>query len=292
VVRPTENILETIMGIYTQVVQQLYVACFGRPADVAGLAHWEAVVVANHGSTNTLIKAFTQSPEFLFNDASKSNSALVDQVYLNLFGRHADAGGMNYWSNLLDQHIMSRESAVIHIAAAAKGADGQAFSFKTQAAMAFTAALDSPMKIAAYQGAVANSCASAFLSEVFDRGSYDKMLAPGGKLAATVDMVTTHQFGDCLHGVAVGEPNPNGSGAGVAVGEPNPNGQGVAVGEPHPGGQGIAVGEPNPHGMAGFAVGEPHPGAQGFAVGEPNPGNLVGLVGMADPGLIGMMIGH
>ena len=281
------------MGIFTQVVQQLYVACFGRPADVAGLAYWESVVAANHGSTNKVISAFLQSPEFKFSDAGKSNTALVEQVYQNLFGRQADASGLAYWSGLLDQQAISREKVVIHIAAAAKGADGQAFHFKTQAAMAFTAALDTPMEIAAYQGSMANACASALLTNVVDQVSLGKVLESGGKLALALDMVTSHQLGGCQAGIAVGEPNPNGPGSGVAVGEPNPNGtgQGVAVGEPHPGGQGIAVGEPHPGGQ-GFAVGEPHPGGQGFAVGEPHPGNLVGLVGVADPSLMGIMIGN
>ena len=258
------------MGQYAQAIQQLYVSYFSRPADAGGLAYWEGVVEKAKGDLSEVSAAFSQSNEYRDAYAGKGNAAIIDQVYMNLFGRHAEGDGKAYWSDLLDKKILSIDHIVESLAAGARGSDMVALNSKVMTASAFTTALDTPAEIAGFSGIKALNGAKELLAFVVDNEGYTQIMASGGKLEKLLTMMATNA------GVAVGEPNPN-----IAVGEPNPNAT-IAVGEPHPT-AGIAIGEPHPN--AGFAVGEPHPTA-GFAVGEPTPGivETVKLVGLSDMG--------
>ncbi len=91
------------MAHYTNAIQKLYVAYFSRPADVAGLAYWDGVVSAANGSTAAVSAAFAASAEYKAAYAGLDAYATVDKVYLNLFGRHAEPAGLNFWGqNLLN----------------------------------------------------------------------------------------------------------------------------------------------------------------------------------------------
>ncbi|MEN9865994.1 MAG: hypothetical protein RL748_1584 [Pseudomonadota bacterium] len=259
------------MGQYTQAIQKLYVSYFSRPADSAGLAYWEAAVANSKGDLSAISEAFARSAEYRDAFAGKSNAEVIDQVYMNLFGRHAEDSGKAFWTGMLDRHTLSIDHIVEHLANGARGTDLVALSRKVMTAETFTSALTTDSQIKSYDGIFGVSVAKELLLSVVDDATYTQFMAGG--LKKTLDTLLQHFIDP---GVAVGEPNPN---AGVAVGEPNPN-AGIAVGEPHPG-QGIAIGEPHP--AAGFAVGEPHPMA-GFAIGEPTPGEAVKLIGVLDMG--------
>jgi Domain of unknown function (DUF4214) len=232
------------MGQYAQAIQQLYVSYFSRPADKAGLAYWEGVVEKAKGDLSQISAAFSQSNEYRDMYAGKSHAEIIDQVYVNLFGRHAEEGGKAYWTDLLDKKALSIDHIVESLASGARGNDMMALKYKVTTALSFSVALDTPQEIAGFSSSRAISGAKDLLASVVDASSLISVLAPGGKLEKLLSNIATN------FGIAVGEPHP---------------GQGVAVGEPHPG-QGIAVGEPHPG--QGIAVGEPHPG-QGIAVGEP-----------------------
>ena len=282
------------MGQYTQAIQQLYVSYFSRPADVGGLQYWEDIAASTHGDLSQISNAFANSAENLASLAGNTSLQIVDQLYVNLFGRHAEAGGLKYWSDLLDQKLISQEHIVEALGAGAQGSDAVALHSKVTAAIAFTAALDTPAEVLAYDGAQALANVKLFLSSIVDTSGVVAATAPAGSLLQVISHLQDPQMASALgikgiavgepmpgtvKGVAVGEPHP-----GVAVGEPNPAAQGIAVGEPNPAAQGFAVGEHNPAAQ-GFAVGEPHPGAaQGFAVGEPAP-ELVKLVGVDTAGV-------
>ena len=75
------------MAVYTDAIQKLYVAYFSRPADAAGLAYWEGVVTAAKGSTAAVSAAFAASAEYKAAFAGLDEYHIVDQIYLNLFGR-------------------------------------------------------------------------------------------------------------------------------------------------------------------------------------------------------------
>lgn len=75
-------------------VQQLYITYFGRPADPSGLAYWtadEATPVA------TIADGFSQTPEFEAKIAGRTLDQIVNDQYLNLFGRNAEPEGLAFW---------------------------------------------------------------------------------------------------------------------------------------------------------------------------------------------------
>ena len=173
------------MGVYTQAVQQLYVAYFNRPADVAGLAYWEGVVANANGDTSAVSAAFAGSAEYKAAYANMDAYHVVAQVYQNLFGHAPDLPGLNFWGQALLNGQMTVDNVVTQIAAGAQGTDMTAYNNKVAAATAFTAALDTPAEVLAYSGDAANAAAKQFVSSVTDDASLAAAIAPAA-LNATV----------------------------------------------------------------------------------------------------------
>lgn len=173
------------MGVYTSAVQQLYVAYFNRPADVAGLAYWEGVVAKANGSTAAVSAAFAASAEYKAAYANMDAYHVVAQVYQNLFGHAPDLPGLNFWGQALLNGQMTVDNVVTQIAAGAQGSDMTAYNNKVTAATAFTAALDTPAEVLAYNGDAANAAAKQFVSSVTDNASLAAAIAPAA-LDATV----------------------------------------------------------------------------------------------------------
>jgi hypothetical protein len=173
------------MGVYTSAVQQLYVAYFNRPADVAGLAYWEGVVAKANGSTAAVSAAFAASAEYKAAYANMDAYHVVAQVYQNLFGHAPDLPGLNFWGQALLNGQMTVDNVVTQIAAGAQGTDMTAYNNKVAAATAFTTALDTPAEVLAYNGDAANAAAKAFVSSVTDDASLAAAIAPAA-LNATV----------------------------------------------------------------------------------------------------------
>ncbi|GAB2868931.1 hypothetical protein GCM10027277_42530 [Pseudoduganella ginsengisoli] len=155
----------------TAAIQKLYVAYFNRPADVAGLAYWEAVVMAAGGDTRDVSRAFAQSSEYLGLLASKAPAEVVDSVYVNLFGRHAEDGGLAYWTGLYASGAIGVADVVTVLAEAAGGGDAVAVANKVTLATSFTEALQSSGHPDAFSSAAAMVYAKQFLAGVTDDAS-------------------------------------------------------------------------------------------------------------------------
>lgn len=81
-------------------VARLYSAYFLRQPDQAGYDYW--VGLRASGTTLAAISAaFEGSPEFNALYGSLSDSQFIDQVYQNVQGRPADAGGKAFWLDFL-----------------------------------------------------------------------------------------------------------------------------------------------------------------------------------------------
>ena len=81
-------------------IERLYQAFFLRSPDTAGLNYWMGQ--ANAGaSLETIAASFAQSPEFQSRYGSVDDQQFVSLVYTNVLGRSADAGGLAYWTGLL-----------------------------------------------------------------------------------------------------------------------------------------------------------------------------------------------
>jgi hypothetical protein len=92
------------MAITTAQIQQLYVAYLGRAADKTGLDYWfnqlngtttsPAVLTLENLRANFV----NEQPEYKDAFAGLTRSETVSKIYLQLFGRPADATGLEYWT--------------------------------------------------------------------------------------------------------------------------------------------------------------------------------------------------
>lgn len=167
---------------YRYVTQQVYLAYFGRAADVGGL-YWFADGLKNAGApkdvvnleiaynNNATVKALIDS----FGNSAESNAlyggdntAFVTAIYKNLFNRTPDAGGLAFWVNALNNGSLSRGKAALSIMAAASNGntDGISVAKKSAVAVNFTKSLDLAPEIAAYNGTAAVTKVRAMLAQV------------------------------------------------------------------------------------------------------------------------------
>jgi hypothetical protein len=118
---------------YQEVVQQLYVAYFGRPADTGGLANFTAQMevlgapvgiqdldfaYTNNANVRALIDSFGNSAESaaLY---SGDNEVFVTAIYANVLNRVPDAEGKAFWLSALNSGGLTRARASFTIMAAA-----------------------------------------------------------------------------------------------------------------------------------------------------------------------------
>ena len=155
---------------YVNVLQSVYVAYFGRPADAGGLAYF-AQQLSNLGAPTTVLglsQAYGGSAALrqvidIFGTSAESqalyagdNGVFIEAVYRNLFGRPADSGGKAYWVDLLNTGKITRASAAIDIMAGAVTSDLEIVNKKVAIAAGFTTALNTQQRELAYSGLDAN----------------------------------------------------------------------------------------------------------------------------------------
>ena len=167
---------------YRALVQQVYLAYFGRPADVAGLAFWMQIFsdrglplqmgeLASAYDSNAAVKQVIDA--FANSDESQAlytggRAAFVNSVYRNLFNRNAEAEGLAFWSGFLERKTLSRGKIVLFIAAGAQNEDKTVEDKKVQASSDFSrllAAAGSPWQLM-YSGDRASQAARDMLASV------------------------------------------------------------------------------------------------------------------------------
>lgn len=129
------------MSIYTAELQKFYISYFNRPADVAGLAYWEAQLAAG---TQTLAQAqngFSSSAEYQAIYTGTSDAVLLNTLYGNLFGRAATLADLNYWMPRLADGTDTVNTIANSLASNAGPTDLIAITNKITAATSFTAEL-------------------------------------------------------------------------------------------------------------------------------------------------------
>ena len=172
---------------YATVVQELYVAYFGRPADPTGLQNFEAALAAANAPTTlaglsadyatnpaiaALVNAFGDSGESgrLYGTAISASAGAAQQfvtaVFEDLFNRAPLQGGLDFWSNALLTGSMTPGEAAMEIALGAGTADAATFANKIAAASAFTADLITGNLTPGYSGPVAAADGRAFLAGI------------------------------------------------------------------------------------------------------------------------------
>ena len=163
---------------YSTLVQELYVAYFGRPADYFGLQNFEAALAAANAPTDpaalaaaystnaavkTLVDSFGTSHESTALYGSGSTESFVNAIFENLFNRPAAVAGLTFWVNAINSGAVSKGDAALAILAGAESnsttqgkADWTLIGNKIGVASSFTTALgSSSSQIVAYAGATA-----------------------------------------------------------------------------------------------------------------------------------------
>lgn len=92
---------------------RIYQAAFNRIPDEAGVGFW--IYQLDQGATlESIAGGFIESAEFrsIYGDAP-SNFDVVYRFYLNVLHREPDAGGLDFWVNVLDSNLATRAQALI-----------------------------------------------------------------------------------------------------------------------------------------------------------------------------------
>lgn len=124
---------------YDTVVQQLYVAYYGRPADAGGLVNFKAQLLAAGAPTTVqgLDTAYSNNPQLralidTFGVSKESQSLysgndaeFVIAVYNNVLGRDPLLGGLNYWTESMKGGLQRGNVALSIMAAAMTNATAQ-----------------------------------------------------------------------------------------------------------------------------------------------------------------------
>jgi hypothetical protein len=79
-------------------VARLYYGLLGRAPDAGGLAGWTNIVKSG-ASLQSVAQAFMNSVEYQSQHAGMTNTQLIDSLYVDALGRHADPVGLQGWLN-------------------------------------------------------------------------------------------------------------------------------------------------------------------------------------------------
>lgn len=184
----TKLLATAVASDYANVVTQLYVSYFGRPADSGGYANFKNRLAELNAATEiqALNEAYNKKENdklrelidsFGSSDESKAlysgdSATFVTAIYSNVLGRAPDAEGKAYWIGELDSLRLTRANASLAIMAGAltnvspQGlADGALIRNRITVAVNFSNALVGAYATA-YSGDAAAATARAMLTSV------------------------------------------------------------------------------------------------------------------------------
>lgn len=183
------QVREAAASPYATVVQQLYVAYFGRPADAGGMVNFGAALAAAGAPSDIaqLTSAYGSNPAIKglidsFGTSDESNrlyggdtQAFVKAVYQSIFNRAPLAGGLKFWTDSIDSGTLTKGNAALSIMAGALSnqtaqglIDAAAVRNKVTVGAYFTDALAVPANANGYRGQAAAAAARALLAGVTD----------------------------------------------------------------------------------------------------------------------------
>lgn len=176
------------MATHFEQVQQLYIALYGRPADVAGRDYWGAILGTDPGALATIAQTFSQMPEYAAEFGGKSATQIVTTIYDNLFGHAPSSAQLSQWSSQLGgpTGLGTVVTAMINGAA---GADAAVLQNKVNVAVSFTASLDTAAEVNAYKTEAGRNTAEQFIDYVDDGNSVGATNTAFGLNLVTSDIV-------------------------------------------------------------------------------------------------------
>ncbi|MHB8762685.1 MAG: DUF4214 domain-containing protein, partial [Coriobacteriia bacterium] len=109
---------------------------------------------------------FSGSAEYAALYAGQSNEQIINNLYLNLFGRNAEPAGLVHWAGQLAAGTQTFASIALQLTFSAQDTDATAIANKLAASTAFTTALDTTAEIVGYSGTGAAASARSWLATV------------------------------------------------------------------------------------------------------------------------------
>jgi hypothetical protein len=180
------------MAITATEIQALYVAYFNRPADVLGLSFWVDRANASPNGLAQVANEFSNSDEYRALYANKEPAAIVDAIYMNLFGRHAEAEGLVYWAKKLINKELNIGNVALIISQSAQNEDLVAITAKVSAAESFTNSLTDAAEIIGYSGDAANAIAKTWLAGITDDATLAAATTDAALQAVSDSAVAAH----------------------------------------------------------------------------------------------------
>ncbi len=125
-----------------QEVIHAYIAYYGRVPDAAGLYYWAGEIGSRGGSLSAIIDAFGNSDEFTKTFGELSNRDLIDNLYVQAFGRAADHAGLNYYLAEIEAGNLSLQQIALSIVDGALGDDSRVLENRTQVAQHYVTGVE------------------------------------------------------------------------------------------------------------------------------------------------------
>ncbi len=124
-----------------EIIQKMYVAYYGRPADPAGQEYWGSVLdeaIQTGGGIESIIDAFGNSQEYLDGIGSGTTTSQVTALYQQMFGRSPEQAGLDYWVDQIDNQGVTLGYVALKIADGASGDDDLTLRNKITAGQYYT----------------------------------------------------------------------------------------------------------------------------------------------------------
>jgi hypothetical protein len=140
-----DNITVTMSVPYADVVQEVYVGYYQRPADPEGLLYWADRLNSTNGDLNAIIEAYANSAESraLYGTIDASNiENVVNAIYMALFNRIAEAGGLAYYVSGFNSGQFTAATIMLNVLNGAQNQDLVTVNNKLAAANLFTMTID------------------------------------------------------------------------------------------------------------------------------------------------------
>jgi len=122
-------------------VQQMYVAYYGRPGDPGGINFW-AEKFDSSTNLDAVLDSFGNSQEYSDNFGSLDNETLVNGLFQQMYNRDADPGGLSFYVGRLESGEATLASIAKQIADGSQDSDLDSLNNKISVANSFTEQLE------------------------------------------------------------------------------------------------------------------------------------------------------
>lgn len=161
------NPVGAIADGYDNQVYALFIGYFGRPPAPAGVDYYGSLMEQSPENWKIIADDFWNSTESRDQyPPSQGIREKINQVYVNLFGRSAASGGLDYWEGLINNGTVSLPEIAYTVAYNASAEDTAIFEAKIQTAKSWVQGLDTQEKKDAFQTASGIAAGRQFLATI------------------------------------------------------------------------------------------------------------------------------